>query len=473
MVSQQEWVRSGQREKRTGRPRDRAYNHIVKFILRWIWPVYGFVFPLLFWPNGGIAESHLLRICVTVAFVVIGGVLEFHTYGLPNRTNLIKRHPVPFVALTYGLWTLISSAVSRQPTISLTGDLRFLNDGALWTMCLCILLCLVYARTRRDPSQETRLVAAVVSSGLVLSVLGLVEVVARKGLVFYVADGTLPSVTFPGPGHLGGFLVLSGALAVGWWLRSNRTPLWLLVVVFVTGFGLALTNRRATLIAIGASVLAGLNQPIRMILVAVVLGVSILGGQQLVNQMTAQGVRAFTNTDTAKTRSYLWKAALGGIAARPITGWGGTGFLYAWQGFLSKKELADYLRLEFGLDIKKVTNIFETPGGSPTIVYENHKGKHAPMMLDFWKAHNQLLDVALMWGCIGLVLYVLIAALTVWNYYLPGFVALACYQLFLVLWYVPLEVEGIVFLLVGFTTAMGYRPVLVRQPSVKSIPIRT
>jgi O-antigen ligase len=445
----------------------------VKLILRWIWPAYGFVFPLLFWPNGGITESHLLRICVTVAFVVIGGVLEFHVCGLPSRSKLIRRHPVPFAALAYGLWALVSSALSQQPVISLTGDLRFLNDGALWTMSLSVLLCLVYARTRRDPGQETRLIAAIVSSGLVLSVLGAIEVVARKGLMFRVAEGGLPTVTFPGPGHLGGFLVLSSALAVGWWLKSNRTPLWMLLTVFVTGLGLTLTNRRATLIALAASALAGLNRPIRMIAVAIALGAGVLGGQQLINRTMTVGVRSFGNTDSLKTRSYLWKAALGGIAARPIAGWGGSGFLYAWQGFLSRKELADYLRLELGLDIKRVTDIFETPGSPPTIVYENQKGKHAPMMLNFWKAHNQFLDVALMWGCVGLALYALIVALTVRNYYLPGFIALACYQLFLVLWYAPLEVEGIVFLLVGFTTAMGYRPVLAREPGVESTLILT
>lgn len=441
----------------------------MKFVLRWIWPVYGFVFPLLFWPNGDVGQSHLVRIFTTAIFVVVGGVLEFHIYGLPRFDDLLRRHPVPFLALAYGFWTLISSALSKQPIISLTGDLHFYNDGALWTLCLCVLLCLVYARTRRDPNQETSLVMAIISSGLVLSVLGVVEIVIGKGLVFRVQEGGLPTVTFPGPGHLGGFLVLSGALAVGWWLKSNKTPLWMLITIFVTGFGLALTNRRTTLVSLAASVLVGLNRPIRMIVVAIALGAGILGGQQLVNRMTVQGVRSFENTDTARTRSYLWRASLGGIEARPIVGWGGTGFLYEWQNYLSRKDLADYLRLEFGLDIKKVTDIFETPGGSPTIIYENQKGKHFPMMLNFWKVHNQLLDATLMWGFIGLGLMIVIAALTAWNFYLPGFVALVCYQLFLLLWYLPLEVEGVVFLLTGFTTAMGYRPMGARKPSVKPV----
>lgn len=419
-------------------------------------------------------QNHLLRIVVTVIFVVVGGVLEFHVYGLPSRANLIRRHPVPFAALAYGLWTLVAAAVSPLPIISLTGDLNFLNDGALWTLSLSLLLCLVYTRVRRDPGQETRMITGVVSSGLVLSVLAVTEVLGQKGLMYpYINPTDLPVVTFAGSGHLGGFLVLSGALLVGWWMRFNRTPIWILLAIFVMSFGLALTNRRATLVALAASVLAGLNQPIRMIAVAVALGAGILGGQQLINRMMAEGVRSFENTNSAKTRSYLWKAAMGGIAARPVTGWGSSGFLYAWHGFLLRKDLADYLRLEFGLDIKRITDVFETPGGPPAIMYENLKGKHLPMTLNMFKAHNQFLDIALMWGVVGFVLYVLIAVLTVWNFYLPGFIALACYQLFLLLWYLPLEAEGIVFLLVGFTTAMGYRPVRAHAVSVKSIPIRT
>jgi O-antigen ligase len=446
---------------------------VVKFILRWIWPVYGFVFPLLFWTNSGVTENHLLRICVTVLFVLVGGVLEFHVYGFPRWNNLVRRHPVPLAALVYGLWTLVATLFSPLPIVSLTGDLNFLNDGALWTISLSVLLCLVYTRTRRDTGQEVRLVAAIISSGLVLSVMGAVEIIQGKGLLYSVPSDALPTVTFPGPGHLGGFLVLSGALAVGWWLRSNQTSLWMLPAVVVTGFGLALTNRRATLVALGAGFLAGLNQPIRVIVVAVTLGAGILGGQQLVSFTAAQGVRSFEDTGSLKTRSYLWKAAAGGIAARPIVGWGSSGFLYAWQGFLSRKDLADYLRLEFHLDIKRVTDIFETPGGPPAIIYENQKGVHVPMTLNMFKAHNQFMDIALMWGVTGLVLYILIAVLTAWNFYLPGFIALACYQLFLLLWYVPLEAEGLVFLLVGFTTAMGYRPVRMQNISAKSVPIYT
>jgi O-antigen ligase len=460
------------REKRTGSPQDHAYNRFVKFILRWIWPVYGFVFPLLSWPHTDVGQSHLLRILVTVIFILIGGVLEFHVFGLPSRANLIRRHPVPFAALAYGLWTLISSAFSKQPTISLIGDLQYMNDGALWTLCLCILLCLVYARTRRDPSQEIPVVTAVIASGLVLSVLGTVEVVTGKSLVFQVLDGTLPVVTFPGPGHLGGFLVLSGALAVGWWLRSKQTPMWVLLIVFMTSFGMTLTNRRTTLIALGASVLAGLNQPIRMILVAAVLVGGILGGQQLVNQLTTQGVRAFTNTDTAKTRSFLWKAALGGIAARPITGWGGSNFQYEWYRYLTRPELAKYMRLEFGLSIGKVTDIYDTPGGDRWIIYRDIKGQRKSLTVSWWKAHNQFLDVLVMWGGVGLALYMLIASMTLRNYYLPGVVALTSYQVFALIWYVPLEVEGVMFLLVGFTTAMGYRPTHVRELNANPAPAR-
>jgi O-antigen ligase len=462
------------REKRTGSASNRAYNHLVKYVLRWIWPVYGFIFPLLFWPGNDVNQNHQLRVGVTIVFMLVGGVLEFHLYGLPRWRNLIQRHPLPFLALLYGMWTIVSSAFSPSPITSLTGDLHFMTDGAVWTLCLCFLSCLVYTRTRRDRNQERPLVIAVISSGVVLSILALIETVTRKGIVYpYITPSALPVVTFPGPGHLGGFLAISGALAVGWWFRSRQVPIWAWLAVFITAFGLTLTNRRATLIAFAASLVAGLKQPARMLIVAVALGIGIVAGQRLTVFTAAEGVRSFGQTETLKTRSFLWKAALNGIAARPLTGWGGSSFLYAWHRYLSKKDLNEYLKLEFGYTSKRVKRITETPGADQWIFLENQDGKEIAMTLNLWKAHNQFLDVALMWGLVGLALYGMMAALTLRNFYLPGIVALACYQIFLLAWYVPLEAEGIVFLLVGFTTAMGYRPESVRQPDLKPLVVQT
>jgi membrane protein implicated in regulation of membrane protease activity len=72
-----------------------------------------------------------------------------------------------------------------------------------------------------------------------------------------------------------------------------------------------------------------------------------------------------------------------------------------------------------------------------------------------------------MWGLIGLALYFMLALLTLRNFYLPGVVALACYQVYLILWYAPLGVEGILFLVTGFSLAMGYKPFLRSSASLR------
>jgi O-antigen ligase len=434
----------------------------VKFILRWIWPVYAFVFPIIFLPNNTVSDNHLLRICLTAVTVLVGGVLELHLNGFPQQENVLRlmvRHPVPFVALAYGFWTLVSTAFSAQPGVSLTGNLLDYSDGALWTLSLCFVLCLVYTRTHRDRSLEPRLIGAILSSGLVVSVISIAEIVRGKGLFYpWTPENALPVVTFPGPGHLAGFLILCGALAVAWWFRSAQVRVWIWLVVLGTSFALTLTNRRAALPALGVSLLVGLKEPVRMIVIAIAVSAGLLGGQQFMNRTAEHSVRSIGDSTSLQTRSYLWKAAVNGIAARPIIGWGGSGFQYVWHHYLPSAEVGKYISLEFGVEVKRIARVFETPGGDQWFILENNKGQKKPITINFWKAHNQLLDVALNWGVVGLALYALMVVLTFRSFYLPGIVALACYQLYLLLWYVPLDVESLVFLLVGFSAAMGYQP---------------
>jgi O-antigen ligase len=460
-------VKSKQREKRTGGARDRAYNRIVKFILRWIWPVYVFAFPTLMLPGQSVGENHLIRVALTLIAVLIACILEIHLHGTPKLNNaysLIRRHPVPFVAFAYGTWALSASMFAIDPAISFTGNLIDYSDGAVMTMLLCLTLALVYIRTRRDQTLEKRLVIAIALGALILCLLAITEFVRGRAFVYpWIKPDALPVTTFPGPGLLTGYLLLCSTFMIGWWFRTRWSLglVWVWLLVFISSFAIALTNRRTALPALGASILSGVRTPIQAFIIAIAIVTGVLGGQKLLNTVgTKSGVRSFGETLTLTTRSLLWRAAIGGVAARPVTGWGGGGlFQRVWHRYLSREQLTQFIQLEYGLkDVIAIDHISEIAGGEPWFYLKSNISPTRPITITPWKAHNQWLDTALSWGLVGLALYFLIAALTLRQFYLPGVLALVCYQVYLLLWYVPLGVEGVLFVVTGFSAAMGWQP---------------
>jgi O-antigen ligase len=446
-------------------------------ILHWWWPIYTLLYAVVIWPNGFVDKNYLLRMILTAVAVVGGLILELHVHGVPKRTQLprlIAQHPVLILALCYGLWAVISSLLSPNTALSLTGTILDYSDGALWTLGVSFVLILVYIRVRRDPTLAAHLAAAILLSGTAIAIMALIEFFSKQAL-FY--SGTkpwgLPVVWFPGPGQLVGFLVLTGSFGIGWWFHTTKTPNWIRAgwwsSTLLLSLALAVTNRRTAIPALVLSLLGGVRQPKKLVVIGLALVIGLVGGRMLLDQIDrSPDATAFDNTNTLTTRSYLWKAAFKGIQARPLTGWGGGQFQFHWHEFLIPDEVVQYMRHEYaGAKIKQLERVFSTPGGDQLFLFRTETGQLFPLTYNFWKAHNQWLDVGVMWGLIGLALYFMLALLTLRNFYLPGVVALACYQVYLILWYAPLGVEGILFLVTGFSLAMGYKPFLRSSASLR------
>jgi len=180
-------------------------------------------------------------------------------------------------------------------------------------------------------------------------------------------------------------------------------------------------------------------------------------GWGTVRLLNPHGERAeLASGRTLLTRLYYWKAALGGIAARPLFGWGGGVFEHHWPRYLSKASLESFIREEFrysGARLEKVGNV---PYGDPVFILKRPDGNLVVLRVYSFRAHNQFLEVGLKWGLVGVALYCLLLFLLLPGVPLlsPGGLGLLGLHLFLLLWFAIPEGEGAIWALWG-ASAVG------------------
>jgi O-antigen ligase len=425
-------------------------------ILRYFWPVFAFLYPFAVWPA---MPSHAGVVLAKQAFVLfffaVGAFLEMWAHpqvrlGDLRRLPQALRNPPLALLLGLGLVMVLAALFSPERAVALTGSVSDNSDGLFFGLAMLGVALLVYLRAREDPKTLERVAWGLVLGGGLLALLALGEVLLGRGFFYATAaPADLPTVTFPQKGHLAGYFVLVAGAALG--LRSP----WAL---FLAALGVGLAFNRAGLLALGVLALLALWRAPRhglVALLALALGVGAgMGTVRLAAQGPLPGggaVREVASPSTLFSRLYYWKAALGGIAARPLLGWGGGVFEHRWPAYLSEADLEGFLRAEFGDGQIRLLGVANAPGGDPVFFFQRSDGKFAILRLYGFRAHNQFLEVGLKWGLLGLGLYLglLLFGLRGLMALAPGATALLGVHVFFLLWFAIPEGEGALWALWG------------------------
>jgi hypothetical protein len=441
------------------------------FIRRWWWPVFVFLYPLAFWPKlpNSLSDTFNARIYLTILFLV-GGLILLLLSNPQTRLTDIRKIPsflihnkAVAIAAIYGLWTLVAASLSPNPAVAFTGQLDGFGDGALWTCGMVILFIMVFLQLKQDRQLIHHILWALVLSGAVLASLSLIEVLVGRPLIANARPDAVPTVMFPQRGHLAGYLVLTLGIALGYWYRgAGRIPGW----AFGLALGIGMTNNRAALLATGFMALFGLRNLRRLTLIVIAITAGITVGSVLIKSKTPQSVREVGNSSTLFIRAYYWKAATRGILDRPIIGWGGGVFGYAWPKYMTKAEIARYIQEEWAAG-ELVSYQYSVGIGQPVFVVKDAQGRLSTFSVRSWKAHNEFLEQALMWGLVGLGLYLVLLWFVVVGALRgePGSIGLIGYHAFLMFWFVFLSSQAVVWVLLA-VAAFSFLNQEIRQPKL-------
>jgi O-antigen ligase len=449
-----------------------GFSYHGSMILRYLWPVFAFLYPFAVLPSAPHRhEVVLLKVGFVLLFFLLGAFLEMlahpkarlgHLLGLPRR---IQEQPALGLLLVLALVMVLSAFLSPEREVALTGSTTDGADSLYWGLLMLGVALLVYLRSREDPETLRRVARGLVLGGSLLALLAVLEVLLGRGLFYPVSPGALPMVTFPQKGHLSGYFVLTAGVALG-----LRNP-WGL---FLGALGVGLAFNRAGLLALALLALLALFRAPRyglLTLFLLALGVGV--GMGLV-RLSAQGplegggtVRQVVNPQTFFTRLNYWKAALGGIARRPLLGWGGGVFEHRWPQYLSREELEAFLQSEFGYPEARLLDLANAPGGDPVFVLRGPDGHRTVLRIRSFRAHNGFLEVALKWGLLGLALYLslLLLALRGLPALNPGATGLLALHAFFLFWFAIPEGEGAMWALWGAALGAGSRAKFLPKPS--------
>ncbi|RDI96165.1 O-antigen ligase domain-containing protein [Meiothermus sp. QL-1] len=360
------------------------------------------------------------------------------------------------VALLFGVWGVLAAFFTPSPITALMGSLARNGDGALAAFLFVLVFVFVYLQVKTRPVVLERILLGIVLSGLILSFGAVAEVALGRGLIYRPNPADLPIVSFPQRGHLAGYLAatLGVSIAVSFWKRAWFYP----VASFFIACALGLTFNRAAFLAVLVLVALGFRlYPKRAVLMALSVGLGILGGMGFTELRGVGGDKDLASRTSLQSRFLFWKAAIGGILERPMFGWGGGNFDYYWPFFLTPEEQALFFKYEVGE--LKVIEILSQPGTIPVWLVETPSGERRPHSIPLWKSHNQLMEVALQRGLVGLLLYLALMAFSLRAFInlLPGAAGVWGYHVFLMLWFIPFFSEGVLWVLFALSCVEGER----------------
>ncbi len=426
-------------------------------VRRYWWAGYIVLYAILFWPlqNPNASGSTQIRLLLSFLAVLGGFFLTWTAYpnlrlsNIKNIVSFTRKNPAPFVALSFGFWAVFSSLFSKIPIVGLLGDLNSNVDSAFGTVLLSLVFFLVYFEVIRDQKIKDVLILVMKYLLIIFIVFAIIEVILRKSFLIpsaFVSD--LPVLNFGSNGHLGGFLVL---LTGGFFSFINKDFWNTLFLIFFSSFSIGLAFSKTPFISLTAlSILFGVIKKIRtgLILIFTII-IGIVLGFCFILIINKSASRDFLEPGQYQQRSILYKTALKGIVYQPIFGYGGPQFQYEWTEFVTKNDLVDFFLNSYR--VKYVRTIRDENTGIKMFQVLNDKNQPSFMSVSTWKAHNQFLDIALMWGLIGLILYLWLISFSLKNLLTLHFFSLSvfAYMIWNLFWYMTVEAEGIFFVILA------------------------
>lgn len=421
----------------------------------WLWSGFVFLYPWVFLIGTAQSpyNSNLVHYLFTVGTVLLWVLINYQRLRIPTTSDLktLIKHKPAFFALIFGIWVLLSSLFAPDPAISLTGNLTTLRESALFLTLLSIVFVTAYFDYFNGILRVGVVYRAVVFTAIAFVFAAFLELYRGTGF-FYQTTNPYPLVVFPGPGHLAGFLGM--ALGVLGGIASS----WSWLAILILAFGLGLTFNRTAVGASAISFIVNLASPwTRRILLILILLVSVLSGWQSVEYFAQQGRRDIAKITTLEDRYAYWRIALKGIALRPIFGWGGGQFHTHLGEVADINDLKVYLFSPRGA---RESRILYMNGNFFTVEYPD--GRMENRYVIDWAPHNLFLGVALSWGVVGLVIYLLLLApaLPPAFHGNPAALGVLAYHLFLLLWPPSTEALGVLWVLwaiAGASYVSGYK----------------
>jgi hypothetical protein len=430
----------------------------LNFVRRHWWSVYIVLNAILTvpFPNPTLTGNSQSRLLLTLVMVLGGALLTATAHPDLNFGDFkkilpfSKIHKAPFIALCFGFWSIISAFVSEKPIVGLMGSLQTGLDGAFWTLLLSFVFFLVYFEIVRDSKINQSLINSMAGLIVFFTLAALLEILFKKSLIFPGARfDLLPLLNIGSNGHLSGFLVL---LTGGFYsfLSSNfqNTLLFILFAVF----GISLSSNKSSIIAL--SVLSGYYFILRQYKIAAIsLSIVILGffvTVNFVNWYNQSEKRNFSEQSQYLIRIVSYKIALKGILRNPIFGYGGSQFDNRWMDSLSESEIKEYFKYFFS-DFTYISGSRDKENGIFFFSLLNKEKKLEITSVYEWKAHNQFLDVTLMWGLIGLFFYVVLIMRSFKNLFKENYfsISIFAYLIFNLFWFVHPNIEGTFFVILG------------------------
>lgn len=431
----------------------------MNFLRRWWWPLFTFLYPFLFYPtlNRDLRWDYAVHAAFTAFFLVVGAFLEAlahpkaRLHHFPRLFSWLWRRPVLLLAWLYALWALLASYFAVSPAFALTGSPEGLGDGALWVLLLVGIATLVALRAEEDPEVMPLVLKALLLSGGLLTLLALVEVVSKRALIGVFSPAELPMVSFASKGHLAGFL----GLALGAALGASRG-----VFVLLLAFGVGLTYNRASLVGLLLAFLpTWAKEGPRTLWLFLLALLGLFLGLGTTRLSATGGEKPLESPSSLEQRYYGWKAALRGIAERPLFGFGASGFHYRWPLYLEEDELKHFLKIMWGAE--EVFSKGVNGQGMPVFGIRDREGQARLLVVDSFKAHNEFLDQALLYGLPGALLWLFLYLLAIQRAWAtPVGAALLAYFGFLLFWYAIFYAAGVLWVLLGLAASGqgGKRP---------------
>ncbi|MBI2315278.1 O-antigen ligase family protein [Candidatus Daviesbacteria bacterium] len=249
-------------------------------------------------------------------------------FGLLKLNFKLRTPPIfltcAFIFIFIAMLSLIFTPLSLKPTQILSSFLYTVRLAAYF-----LLGWLIYINA--FPSLKQKIPAILISSGFLLSILGLLQFIFLPDLRFLTKDGWDPhyfrtASTFLDPNFLAGFFAPTLILITQ--IKLNKLFLFLTFIPIYLGLLTTFSRGGYLAFLIGFLTLSLLNKSLKLVIISLLLFAGLLFG--FFNyQKTVAGPRNIDRTQSAEFRLNTWQQGLSLFQQAPVLGIGYNSYPYA------------------------------------------------------------------------------------------------------------------------------------------------